>query len=241
MGNAMKKRLNILLLSFLLLLSCSRTTSDKRKNYVESKPTFFELRNGNWLTNKWIRKPENLLTIHETFKKVGYMNLITDNMLFDKTFILQDIYINRQGCHLLDSLELTYNQPKIKDRYYREFWKRRKGEKNDSVVYVIIKDINFAIKNKMGSAGLSLNAKQENVNDTLAKLLKIEFRTDSLTEQLAIQDFETLRRLGFHQSAYNLLYEKYKYQDVKWNKERLVKKLKQSEKFIYPWFQDDTK
>jgi len=169
------------------------------------------------------------------------MNLITDNMLFDNPLIIQGIYINKQASHLLDSLELTYNLPDIKDKYYREFWQRRKSEKNDSVVYIIIKDINFAIKNKIGSAGLSLNSNPKLVNDTLVNLLEIEFRTDSLTEQQARQDFETLRRLGFHQSAYNLLYETYKYQDLKWNRDSLVKTLKQSDKFIYPWFQDDTK
>jgi len=240
-GHAMKTTLNILTGLFLLLTSCNNSTTDDRKTYVESEPTFFELRNGDWLTNKWIRNPENLLTIHETFKKVGYMNLITDNMLFDNPLIIQGIYINKQASHLLDSLELTYNLPDIKDKYYREFWQRRKSEKNDSVVYIIIKDINFAIKNKIGSAGLSLNSNPKLVNDTLVNLLEIEFRTDSLTEQQARQDFETLRRLGFHQSAYNLLYETYKYQDLKWNRDSLVKTLKQSDKFIYPWFQDDTK
>jgi hypothetical protein len=241
MGNAMKTTLNILTGLFLLLTSCNNSITDDRKNYVESEPTFFELRNGDWLTNKWIRKPENLLTIHESFKKVGYMNLINDNLLFDNPLIIQGIYINKQGSQLLDSLELTYNQKDIKDKYYREFWHRRKTEKNDSVVYIIIKDINFAIKNKMGSGGLSLNANPKLINDTLANLLQIEFRTDSLTKQQAQQDFETLRQLGFHQSAYNLLFENYKYQDLKWNKDSLVNTLKQSNKFNYPWFQDDTK
>jgi hypothetical protein len=169
------------------------------------------------------------------------MNLITDNLLFDNPLIIQGIYINKQASHLLDSLELTYNLPDITEKYYREFWQRRKAEKNDSVVYRIIKDINFSIKNKMGSGGLSLNANPKLVNDTLVNLLEIEFRTDSLTEQLATKDFDTLRRLGFHQSAYNLLFEKYKYQELKWDRDSLVWTLKQSDKFVNPWFQDDTK
>ncbi len=237
----MKTTLNILTGLFLLLTSCNNSTTDDRKTYVESKPTFFDLRNGDWLTNKWIRKPENLLTIHETFKKFGYSNLISDNLLFDNPLIIQDIYINKQGSHLLDSLELTYNQPAIKEKYYREFWQRRKAENNDSIVYQIIKEINYAFKYKMSSAGLSMNANDKLVNDTLVNLLEIEFRTDSLTEQKAEQDFETLRRLGFHQSAYNLLFETYKYQDLKWNRDSLARTLIQSDKFIYPWFQGDTK
>ena len=237
----MKTIYSILTGLLFLLTSCNNLTTNNRKNFIESEPTFFELRNGGWLTNNWIRKPENLLTIHETFKKVGYMNLITDNLLFDNPLIIQDIYINKQASHLLDSLELTYNQLDIKDKYYREFWQRRKVEKNDSAVYIIIKEINFAIKNKMGSGVLSLNTNPKLVNDTLANLLQIEYRTDSLTLDLAQQDFETLRLLGFHQSAYNLLFETYKYQDLNWNRDSLVKTLNQSDKYICPWFQDNTK
>ena len=148
MGNTMKKRLHILTGLLLLLTGCTESTIDERKNYVESEPTFFELRNGEWLKNKWIRKPENLLAIHETFKKVGYVNLISDNLIFDNPVLIQDIYINKQGSHLLDSLELSYKDLNIKDKYFREFWQRRKAEKNDSVVYIIIKDINFSVKTK---------------------------------------------------------------------------------------------
>jgi hypothetical protein len=241
MGNAMKTTFNILTGLFLLLTSCNNSTTDDRKNHVESEPTFFELRNGDWLTNKWIRKPENLLTIHETFKKFGYSNIISDNLLFNNPLIIQDIYINKKGSQLLDSLELTFNQKDIKEKYYREFWQRRKAEKNDSIVYQIIKDINYAFKYKLSSSELSMKANDKLVNDTLLNLLQIEYRTDSLTEQLAKNDFQTLRRLGFHQSAYNLLFETYKYQDLKWNRDSLVKPLKKSNKFIYPWFQDDTK
>lgn len=235
-SHAVKTTLNILTGLFLLLISCNSTTDD-RKNYIESEPTFFELRNGDWLTNKWIRKPENLLTVHETFKKFGYTKLILDHLLNDDPLFIQDIYISRPGRQLLDSLELTYNQTDIQGKYLREFWQRRKVEKNDSVVYIIIKDINSAIRTGLASQ----DANSALVNDTLIQLLQIDYQTDSLTEQLATQDFETLKRLGFHQSAYNLLFEIYKYQGLNWNRDSLAKTLKQSNKFTYPWFQDDTK
>jgi hypothetical protein len=226
--------------TLILTYSCN-SKIDNRKNYVETEPSFFNLRNGDWIPNKWIRKPENLLMIHETFKKFGYMNLIQDNLLFDSPLIIQDIYINKKGCHLLDSLELTYSQPIVREKYYREFWLRRKAEKNDSVVYLIVKDINFAIKTKMGSGVLSLNANSKNVNDTLLQLLKIEFNHDTLTSQIAISNFETLRNLGFHNSAYNLLYENYKYQDINWYRDSLVNTLTPSNLNTNAWIQDDTK
>ncbi len=240
MGNAMKTTLNILTGLFLLLTSCNNSPTDDRKNYVESEPTFFELRNGNWLTNKWIRKPENLLKIHETFKKVGYNNLI-GNLLSDNPVIVQEIYINKMGYHLIDSLVLTYKNREAGTKYYTEFWTRREKENNDSAVFIILTDIQYSYKYKLSSASLQLHADNSKLNDTLKQLLEIEFRYDTLTNELANQDFQTLRQLGFHQSAYNLLFEKYKYQDTEWNKDSLAKTLKQADKFIYPWFQDDTK
>jgi hypothetical protein len=233
-----QKALNIFIGLFLGLTSCNNSTIEDSKDYMESKPTFFELKNGDWLTNKWIRNPENLLKIHETFKKFGYSKLISNYLLTENPLIIQGIYINRQANNLLDSLELTYRQTKIKDKYYREFWQRRKLEKNDKTVFNIIKDINFEIKN--GSSG-PRNIKPQFVNDTLLCLLQIEYRADNLTPKLAKQDFEILRKLGFHQSAYNLLFEITKYENFKWDKDSLKATLKQSDKFTYPWFVDDTK
>jgi hypothetical protein len=236
----MKTTFNILTGLLLLLTSCNNSTTDDRKNYVESEPTFFDLRNEDWLTNKWIRKPENLLTIHETFKKVGYNNII-GSILSDNPVIVHDIYINKKGYNLIDSLVLTYKEQDKGTKYYKEFWARRESEKNDSAVFVILKDIQYSYKTKMTSGVLQLQADNSKLNDTLRTLLEIEYRNDTLTTDLALKDFANLRRLGFHQSAYNLLFESYKYHDIKWNKDSLVNTLKQTDKFIYPWFQDNTK
>ena len=232
--------LKILTGLILLLTSCDNTVTADRKNYVESEPTFFELRNGDWLTNKWIRKPENLLTIHETFKKVGYNNLI-GSILSDNPVIVQDIYINKKGYNLVDSLVLTYNERDKGAKYFKEFWERREKEKNDSAVFVILRDIQYSYKTKMTSGVLQIQADSSKLNDTLKTLLEIEYRNDTLTTDLALKDFAALRELGFHQSAYNLLFERYKYQDIKWNRDSLVKTLKQTDKSITPWFRDDTK
>ena len=229
-----------LLLTLLFAYSCNDTIDKKQTTFIEAQPTFFNLRNGDWLKDKWIRKPENLLTIHETFKKFGYMNLI--GSLFDnKPLIFQDIYINKKADHLIDSLVLTYTQKDINVKYYREFWQRRINEHNDSVVYLIIKDIQYSYHSKLSSYSLQMKADTAKVNDTLFTLLSIEYRYDSLAAPLAMQDFETLKRFGFHQSAYNLLYEYTKYSEIAWNKDSLVKTLTPSNKYIYPWIPDDSK
>ena len=50
----------------------------------------------------------------------------------------------------------------------------------------------------------------------LTGLNKIEIREfeDSLTNQKAQQNFDYLKSIGLHQSAYNLLYERYRYYDI---------------------------
>jgi hypothetical protein len=236
----MRTTLYIFIGLFLLLTSCNNSTNEDRINYIESEPTFFQLRNGDWLTNKWIRNPENLLAIHETFKKVGYNNLI-GSILSDNPVIVQDIYINKKGYNLVDSLVLTYKQRDKGSKYFKEFWARRENEKNDSAVFVILSDIQFSYKTKMTSSVLQVHADNSKLNDTLKTLLQIEYRNDTLTTDLALKDFAILRQFGFHQSAYNLLFERYKYQDIKWNRDSLVKTLKPTNTFIFPWFQDDTK
>ena len=236
----MRTTLYIFIGLFLLLTSCNNSTNEDRINYIESEPTFFQLRNGDWLTNKWIRKPENLLAIHETFKKFSYNNLI-GSILSDNPLIVQDIYINKKGYNLVDSLVLTYKQRDKGTKYFQDFWARRETEKNDSAVFVILSDIQYSYKTKMTSSVLQLQADNSKLNDTLKTLLQIEYRNDTLTTDLALNDFAILRQFGFHQSAYNLLFERYKYQNIKWNRDSLVKTLKPTNTFIFPWFQDDTK
>jgi hypothetical protein len=237
----MKRTFYILSVLILILTGCGHPKTASQKNYIESEPSFFDLKNYNWLENQWIREPENLLMIHETIKKFGYMKLIHDDLLFDNPLIIQDIYIKRKGIDLLDSLELTYNQPNITEKYYNEFWERRKMERNDSIVFVIIKEINFAIKNKMGSGILSLKANPTNVNDTLLQLLQIEFSHDTLTELVAMNDLKVLKELGFHHSVYNLLFENYKYQNLDLNRDSIVQTLTTSQDNTDAWFQDNTK
>ena len=178
--------------------------------------------------------------LHETFKKVGYNNIISQ-VLSSNPVICQDIYINKLGYNLVDSLVLSYNKPESSRKYYKEFWERRKAEKNDSAIFLILNEIKYSYKTKMTSGALQLDADDLKVNDTLRHLLEIEYRNDTLTNNLALSDFSYLKSAGFHQSAYNLLFERYRYQHINWNRDSLVKTLKLSDKYLLPWFQDDTK
>src|SRR5690606_20393141 len=176
--------LNILIL---LLISCVNKEKSESEFYAENKTSFFDLRNSDWTQNTWIRKPENLKAIHESFKKFGYDKL--ENLIFksDNEFLIQDIYIKRNFENVIDSLQLTYNKPEIQTKYYAEFWNRRKAEKNDSIVYEILKELKSVKSNKK-----RLNYEKQFVNDTLVYHLKIEFVNDNLNSEKAKSEFDIL-------------------------------------------------
>jgi len=225
--------LNILIL---LLVSCVNKEKNESIFYVEKQTSFFGLNHLDWTKSTWIRKPENLKIVHESFKKFGYEKL--ENLIFksDNEFIIHNIYIKRNFENVLDSLQLTYNKPEIQTKYYAEFWNRRKADKNDSIVYEIIQEFN-----SMKSDKKRLNYENQYVNDTLVDLLKIEFDNDNLNSEKAKSDFYTLKKYGLHQSAYNLLFERVEYSELDLDRENLKKELTKATEFTYPWLIDTEK
>jgi hypothetical protein len=229
----MKLYISISTFSLILFISCnSRNT--RVESYIESQPSFFDLRHGDPTKNSWIRSPQNLLMVHETFKKIGYRNLIDINFMDENPFIGKGVYINKSLRQILDSLQITYKLATVKQKYYREFWQRRKAEHNDSIVYVIVKEINASFKNVIAPA-----FNNDLVNDTLFNLAFVEFRRDRLNPVVAADNFFRLQKFGFHQSAYNLLYRTTEYSNVYLNKDSLKQTLTISKDLIYPWFVDN--
>ncbi|MBM1106833.1 hypothetical protein JQC67_11835 [Aurantibacter crassamenti] len=131
---------------------------------------------------------------------------------------------------------MTYNKPGIQTKYYAEFWNRRKTEKNDSIVYEIIREFN-----SMKLDERQLNYENQFVNDTLVDLLKIEFQNENLNSKKAESDFYKLKKYGLNQSAYNLLYERAEYSELELDREKLEKELKKTTEFEQPWFIDNEK
>ena len=231
----MNKLLTISLL-ISLFLSCKNEKKSELEFYAENQTSFFDLRNGDWTKNSWIRKPENLKIIHESFKKLGYDRIEKLILKNSDEFLVQDIYIKKNFENLMDSLELTYEKPEIQTKYYTEFWNRRKAEKNDSIVYEIIREFNSYKSDKK-----RLNYENQFANDTLIDLLNIEFDYANLNIEKAKSDFYTLKKYGFHQSAYNLLYERRKYSELELDREKLKKELTKSTEFNQAWLIDNEK
>ena len=213
--------------------------------YIENQLSFFDPYETIYVDGKyqgytydvWIRQPHNLKMIHETFKKIGYNNLISEYHLFENPCLLWG-YVNRPLNQIIDSLVITYPFDTISTEYYREFWQRRKEEKNDRVVFEILQEVSEALVQKK-----SVEYDETMVNDTLYNLVLIDQVQIKPNETQAKINFEYLKNIGMHGSAYNLLYERYDYQDVNWNKDILVKQLRTDSLPCCPrtWIIDDTK
>ena len=235
-NNLMKNKIFLLLMGSMFLFSCTQKENTVAGYFVESQPSFYQLKHGDWTDNTWVRQPKNLMMIHETFKKIGYEKIIGDQ-LDVQPFILQDLYINKSPRDLIDSLVLTYDQPALDIKYYREFWLRRQEEKNDSVVYQILREIQTTYQPDV----LVTEVQEDLVNDTLYHLLKIEYNPLPLTNEIARENFKKLAEMKFHGSAYHLLFEREEYAAIEWEKEVLRKQLQITEKKVDPWFEDNVK
>jgi len=222
------KNLTVILL-FLVLIGCSKEPLTI-PNYKERKLSFSDLRYGYDTSNQWIRIPQNILMVHETFKKIGYKSLLSEESWF--------IDINKDVNVLIDSLLLTYDKVETSPKYYSEFWKRRIKEKNEKEVLKVLEEVKDIIDGKIVPINNSL------INDTLSKLLSFEYPERKLSDIDANQQLNYLLSIRLHESVYNLVSgENSKYYEVNWkeNSDKIIQRLDTTKNFIRPWFEDDTK
>jgi hypothetical protein len=217
--------------------SCTGDSPKTIPNFLENRLSFYDPQSPAYFQTTWIRKAENIRVAHETFKKFGYKNLVDTNDFNCNPFLLFG-YIKRPGKQLLDSLLISYNASDSVPKYYREFWLRRKSERNEAVVFNCLTELKQILY-----LGVEPAIDRSLVNDTLLGILVIKYSKDSLTEIKAKKDFDFLVASGLHESAYNLLFERYKYHDTKWDTKEMVKRLivNEESRNCYPIIEDDTK
>jgi len=207
----------------LILLSCG-TQREKVDNsyYIERRLSFYDPYNPRFTTETWIRKPENIKIAHETFKKIGYQNLFSVAELNQAPCWIPglDEGVRGKSCkNIMDSLILTYPTIETADKYFREFWLRRRREGNDSIVFEILKELKRGLFDNQ-----QLTVDNNLVNDTVINILRI--KKGPISDETSIQYFDYLKNIGLHKSAYNLLYEWTPYENVKWDREKLKQGLK---------------
>lgn len=97
--------------------------------------------------NTWIRQPENIITVHETFKSINfYNNPLIPEVLDREPFVGGDLYYNKSLRTKIDSLVFYYPEYQQAPKYYKEFWMRRSTENNDSTVFIVLTEIQQILK-----------------------------------------------------------------------------------------------
>lgn len=219
----------------IILFSAVAYVNQEKDHYIEAQPSFKIFQNVDVTSLEWTRSNDNLKMFHETFKKIGYENLIDKREYLSDPFIFMGVYINKPLCNILDSLELTYyEKDRIPGTYYQKFWARREKEENASTVYVIVQEINQVMRE-----GMQPEYVDKYVNDTLYNLLYIETQKDKLTEKIVLENFNIYKKYGFHQSAFNLSNGAYEYEQIKLNMDSLKNNLILSEEYTDAWYRYD--
>lgn len=215
---------NSILLGLIILFGCGQrnVSSVENLDYVESKLSFYDPSDPDYTLNTWIRNPVNIKIAHETLRDFGYRNLYTEFELYDSPCEIFGVhkYVLKPCNVLVDSLILTHDDSEHASKYFKEFWNRRRKERNDSIVYEVLKDIKIELFKKE-----EVKIRKYYVNDTIKNLLRIYLKTPASEEQ-ALSDFKFLQSIGLNYSAHNLLYEWTPYQFINWDKDLLDKELK---------------
>lgn len=227
------------LTTILLFIAFGEMTLGKKSvnsYYVENRLSFYDPSDRNFSISDWIRKPDNIRTLHETFKKYGYNKIFSDDDLTSNPCMIWS-YINKPCSTLIDSLILTYSHADMSPKYYKEFWDRRKSEQNDSIVYSVLKEVKEELIDKK-----RMTFNNQLTNDTIYNLLKIKYKRPE-NEKEAKDNLDYLIKIGLNLSAYNMLYEWTMYENVNWDKDELAKRLKTDtlDCCIAPFIEDDTK
>lgn len=163
-----------------------------------------------WAPLSWVRNPDNLLLLHNTVKKIGYKNFLSDSQFFAPMhFDPGATYKQWEGISLaeiVDSCLLTCKGT-VGSKYYKEFWTRRDKEGTLLVTFKILREIKslYADGNAMPAA--------TPVNDTLGNLLRLDLALQSYKSGppagFVRTYFDYLKSIGLNHSAYNLASEIY--------------------------------
>lgn len=236
--NIMKKTI-VILLGIAMFWSCGNSSQKEIiPNFQEKELSFAHLKYGYDKNHKWIKNPENILMLHETFKKIGYQNIMTKEKWNSEWNPYLDI--KKSPKNLVDSLILTFENTAESPKYYKEFWERRKKEENKDTVFQVIKEIQQIM---LGESEISI--KEQMVNDTLKQLVSFVIPKRKVQDEEARQHLEYLINIGLHESAYNLISgENMRYSNVTWKQDKtaVMDQLITSENNPKrPWFEDDTK
>lgn len=181
----------------------------------------------------WMRNPNVLRTLYNTFKSIGYSKFISKTEYTKKKYcISDDCFINYpQGYSLKDINDslIFYYSNKTAPVYYDKFWKRRQSENTDKIAFEILKDIKNYYSEKYSEAEVKF------INDTLKNLLNfdLKYRMSSENEKPTVLTdyYNYLNNIGLHQSAYNLIFLSTETDGVELDRQKIYEGLEINDKY----------
>lgn len=148
--------------------------------------------------------------------KKFYKNHLTSEVLDRKPFVDGELYYNNTLRTKIDSLIYYYPENQLAPKYYKEFWLRRSTENNDSTVFIVLTEIQQILK------GNSVGGRQQYIDPTFGQMIQIMLDwQNKVDEQTALRHFDFLKKNNLHQSAFNLLYENFVYDNLELDREQL--------------------
>jgi hypothetical protein len=156
-------------------------------------------------TYQWLRNPKNLETAYYTMKWVGLNEFISVKEYHSNNndFCCNNDWKNKslddivKGFIASDTINST-------DKYYKEFWNRRRNEKNLSTFYKILLELNGIYNGK------ELKYEDGPIDETLAQFLTYDFKlmkADSNEYNAVAKKYANyLSSVGLHYSAYKLIF-----------------------------------
>ncbi|WP_430908672.1 hypothetical protein [Maribacter sp. 2-571] len=175
------------------------------RDYLETIVDFKQF--GSYSKNKWLREPLNLNIFYGSLKAVGLQKFISKDEFNKPLFVdhwTETVWGNKSLNQILQDLISSYSDTTGVDKYYMEFWNRRKAENNEKVVYDIFRDIYISYNHEPITEEIGLVS-----NPKIVSLLEFEIKlkhSDSTNvKKITIAYFNYLKRIGLYSSANNLL------------------------------------
>lgn len=164
-------------------------------------------------TMSWIKKPDNLLMVYNTIKSVGLEKIISKERYNQKIRTLGD-WDGKTLNEVINGYLFSDTTSSWNEKYYDEFWVRRKAEGNHLLVFTILKEVD-----EFYNEGFSMGG--DPINDTLKVLLDFNMMclnpADKAGEQNVYDYFQYLKKIGLQHSAYELAWYYEGYQpDGEW-------------------------
>lgn len=163
---------------------------------------------GAYSKNLWLKKPENLKVVYASLKQIGLKRFISEEEFNRPLFTdhwAETCWANKSLSQITENLIQSYSDTTEVDKYYKEFWQRRRADENETVVLQILTDIKLTYDPETSTE--DLNWKSEPI---IKSLLEFEVRlkeSDSLTaKNTVIEYFNYLKSIHLFSSASNLIH-----------------------------------